>query len=61
MTAPFIHPKPSRRGLAAAAELPDLPVEFEKLLAQRESQPPSTSDAAKSAHKPKVKKKHLKR
>lgn len=49
------------RDFAAAAELPDLPVEFEKLLAQRKSQPPSKSNAAKSAHEPKGKKTHSKR
>lgn len=42
---------------ATAAELPDLPEEFEKLLAQRKSQPPATSNAPRSAHKPKQGKK----
>ena len=39
------------RDFAAAAELPDLPEEFEKLLAQRELRSPSTSDTAKTASK----------
>jgi hypothetical protein len=42
---------------ATAAELPDLPERFEKLLAHRKSQPPSTSNAPKGAHKPKQGKK----
>ena len=42
---------------ATAAELPDLPEGFEKLLAQRKSQPPSTSNAPKSTQKPKQSKK----
>lgn len=46
---------------AAAAELPGLPEEFEKLLAQRKSPPPAKSNAPKTAHKPKQdKKKHSK-
>lgn len=39
------------RDLAAAAELPDLPEEFEKLLAQREARSPSTSDPPQAAGK----------
>lgn len=39
------------REFAAAAELPDLPEEFEKLLAQRKPRSPSASDTAKSAGK----------
>lgn len=47
---------------ATAAELPNLPEEFEKLLAQRESRPPAKPNAPKTAHKPKQgKKKHSKR
>ncbi len=47
------------RDFAAAAELPDLPEEFEKLLAQRNPRSPSASDrektAKKSAHRKKKK------
>ncbi len=39
------------RDFAAAAELPDLPEEFEKLLAQRKLRSPSASDKAKTAGK----------
>jgi hypothetical protein len=39
------------RDFAAAAELPDLPEEFEKLLAQRKPRSPSVSDTAKTASK----------
>ncbi|HEV2271516.1 MAG TPA: DUF6036 family nucleotidyltransferase [Steroidobacteraceae bacterium] len=39
------------RDFAAAADLPDLPEEFEKLLAQRKRRSPSVSDTAKSASK----------
>lgn len=39
------------RDFAAAADLPDLPEEFEKLLAQRKRRSPSVSDPAKSASK----------
>jgi hypothetical protein len=39
------------RDFAAAAELPDLPEEFEKLLAQRKLRSPSASDKAKNASK----------
>lgn len=39
------------RDFAAAAELPELPEEFEKLLAQRKSRSPSTSDLPKAAGK----------
>lgn len=39
------------RDFAAAAELPDLPEEFEKLLAQRKRRSPSVSDPAKSPSK----------
>lgn len=39
------------RDFAAAAELPDLPEEFEKLLAQRKSRSPSTSDSSKATAK----------
>ena len=39
------------RDFATAAELPDLPEEFETLLAQRKSRLPSTSDARKTARK----------
>lgn len=47
---------------ATAAELPDLAEEFEKLLAQRKSQSPPTSNAPTSAPKPKQgKKKRSKR
>jgi hypothetical protein len=39
------------RDFAAAAELPDLPEEFEKLLAQRKPRSRSASDTAKAANK----------
>lgn len=39
------------REFAAAAELPDLPEEFEKLLAQRKARSPSISDSPKAAGK----------
>ena len=39
------------RDFAAAAELPDLPEDFEKLLAQRKRRPPSPPDTAKTARK----------
>ena len=39
------------RDFAAAAELPDLPEEFEKLLAHRKARSPSTSDSPKAAGK----------
>ena len=39
------------REFAAAAELPELPEEFEKLLAQRKSRSPSISDLPKTAGK----------
>lgn len=39
------------RDFAAAAELPDLPEEFERLLAQRKSRSPSASDSAKTLGK----------
>jgi predicted nucleotidyltransferase len=45
------------RNFAAAAELPDLPEEFEKLLAQRKPRSPSASDTAKTASKSAHKKK----
>lgn len=44
------------RDFAAAAELPDLAEEFEKLLAQRESRP-APSDSPKAAGKDNHKKK----
>lgn len=39
------------RDFAAAAELPDLPEEFERLLAQRKARPSSSSNAPKGAPK----------
>jgi hypothetical protein len=39
------------RDFSVAAELPSLPEEFEKLLAQRKSRSPSTSDSPKAARK----------
>jgi len=39
------------RDFAAAAELPDLPEEFERLLAQRKSRSPTASDSAKTLGK----------
>lgn len=39
------------RDFATAAELPDLPEEFEKLLAQRKPRSPSASDTVKAASK----------
>lgn len=42
---------------AAAAELPDLPEEFEKLLAQRKSRSPSSTDSPKAAGKKRREKK----
>lgn len=50
------------RDFATAAELPDLPDAFEKLLAQRKPRPPGKSNAPKTARKAKQgKKKHSKR
>lgn len=39
------------RATAAAAELPDLPQEFERLLTQRRSRSPSTSRSPRAADK----------
>ena len=50
------------RDFATAAELPDLPDEFEKLLAQRKARPLPESNARKTPRKPRQgRKKHSKR